>query len=164
VVGWQIVCQCDLRGRRGHASTLIVGQRCYAVRSGRISGQKLGILFQHGSWRGALQSAWSAVCRRRTCCLALAPSAGRKCWAIRSVLNEPTIGYCTSRFRRPKTISHGGAIAASCASSWYSRRGREADVLMYPASLSARAFSITKLFAPSCTLHALVCLFVCLFG
>jgi len=160
----QMVCQCVLRGQRGHASTLIVGQRCYAVRSGRISGEKSGILFRHGSWRGALQSAWSAVCRRRTCCLALAPSAGRKCWAIRSVLDEPTIGYRTSRFRRPKTISHDNAIAASCASSRHSGRGREADVLMYPAALSARAFSIAKLFASSCIFACLfVCLFVCLF-
>jgi len=151
-VGLQIVCLCVLRGQRGHASTLIVGQRCYAVRSGRISGEKSGMRFRRGSWRGALQSAWSAVCRRRTCCLALAPSAGRKCWAIRSVLDEPTIGYRTSRFRRPKTISHDNAIAASCASSLYSGRGREADVLMYPAALSARPFSIAKLFVPSCIL------------
>ena len=148
----QIVYWCVLRGRRGHASTLIVGQRCYAVQSGRISGQKSGIRFRRGSWRGALQSAWSAVCRWRTCCLALAPSAGRKCWAIRSVLDEPTICYCTSRFRRPKTISHDAVIVASCASSRHSGRGREVDVLMYPASLSARAVSIAKLFAPSCTL------------
>ena len=118
-----------------------------------MSGEKLGMQFCRGSWHGALQSAWSAVCRRRTCCLALAPSAGRNCWAIRSVLDELTICYRTSRFRRPKTISHGDAIAVSCASSRHSRRGREADVLMYPASLSARAFSIAKLFAPSCTLH-----------
>ena len=82
----------------------------------------------------------------------LTPSAGRICWAIRSVLDEPTIGYRTSRIRRPKTISHDDAIAASCTSSRHSRRGREADVLMYPASLSARAVAIANLFAPSCTL------------
>jgi len=111
------------------------------------------IRFRRRSWRGALQSAWCAVYRRRTCCRALAPSAGRNCWAIRSVLVEPTIGYCTCRFRRPKTISHDDAIAASCASLRHSGRGREADVLMYPAALSARAFSIAKLFVPSCTLR-----------
>ena len=86
----------------------------------------------------------------------LAPFAGRNCWAIRSVLDEPTICYRTSRFRRPKTISHDDTIAASCASSLYSGRGREADVLMYQASLSARAFSIAKLFAPSCTVACLL--------
>jgi len=111
------------------------------------------IRFRRRSWRGALQSAWSAVCRRRTCCRALAPSAGRNCWAIQSVLDEPTICYHTSCFRHPKTISHDNAIAASCVSSCHSGRGREADVLMYPAALSARAFSIAKLFAPSCTLR-----------
>ena len=160
----QIVCRCVWRGERGHERTRIAGQRSYAVRSGRMCGEKSMIRFRRRSWRGALQSAWSAVCRRRTCCRALAPSAGRNCWAIRSVLDEPTIGYRTSRFRRPKTISHDDAIAASCASSCHSGRGREADVLMYPASLSARAFSIAKLFAPSCTLAMFVCLFVCLFG
>ena len=110
------------------------------------------IRFRRRSWRGALQSAWCAVYRRRTCCRALAASAGRNCWAIRSVLVEPTIGYCTCRVRRPKTISHDDAIAASCASLRHSGRGREADVLMYPAALSARPFSIDKLFVPSCIL------------
>ena len=129
------------------------------------------IRFRRRSWRGVLQSAWCAVYRRRTCCRALAASAGRNCWAIRSVLVEPTIGYCTCRFRRPKTISHDDAIAASCASLRHSGRGREADVLMYPAALSARPFSIDKLFVPSCILAIgsesamknQSCLFVCLF-
>ena len=147
----QIVCQCVWRGQRGHEGTRMSGQRCYAVRSGRICGEESMIRFRRRSWRGTLQSAWSAVCRRRTCCRALAPSAGRNCWAIRSVLNELTICYHTCCFRRPKTISHDDAIAASCASSLHSGRGREADVLMYPVALFARAFSIAKLFAPSCT-------------
>ena len=151
-VGLQIVCRCVWRGERGHESTRISGQRCYAVRSGRICGEKSMIRFRHRSWRGALQSAWCAVYHRRTCCRALGPSAGRNCWAIRSVLVEPTICYRTSRFRRPKTISHDDAIAVSCASLRHSGRGREADVLMYPAALSARPFSIDKLFVPSCIL------------
>ena len=87
-------------------------------------------------------SLWSVVCEHAAS--TLTPFAGWNCWAIQSVLDEPTICYRTSHFRLPKTILHDDAITTSCASSRHSGWGREADVLMYTAALSARAFSIAK--------------------